>query len=147
MTRRALITGITGQDGSYLAELLLAKGYHVVGMVRRSSTVNFERIGHLYPKVEIVFYRSFGGKTNTQTSQSRVDYYRILLEDVVVSSVTTNIGSGELPSETFGLKYGKIVCLSSVSALGTIVTLMSVSVSAFSMARRKSPMQYATRCL
>ena len=41
---RALITGITGQDGSYLAELLLEKGYHVVGMVRRSSTVNFERI-------------------------------------------------------------------------------------------------------
>ena len=47
MTNRALITGITGQDGSYLAELLLAKGYHVIGMVRRSSTVNFERIGHL----------------------------------------------------------------------------------------------------
>ncbi|HNA88519.1 MAG TPA: GDP-mannose 4,6-dehydratase, partial [Anaerolineales bacterium] len=43
----ALITGITGQDGSYLAELLLSKGYHVVGMVRRSSTVNFERIEHI----------------------------------------------------------------------------------------------------
>ena len=44
MTRRALITGITGQDGSYLAEFLLDKGYEVVGMVRRSSTVNYERI-------------------------------------------------------------------------------------------------------
>ena len=44
---RALITGITGQDGSYLAELLLDKGYEVVGMVRRSSTTNFERIAHL----------------------------------------------------------------------------------------------------
>jgi GDPmannose 4,6-dehydratase len=43
----ALITGITGQDGSYLAELLLGKGYHVVGMVRRSSTVNFDRIKHI----------------------------------------------------------------------------------------------------
>ncbi len=43
----ALITGITGQDGSYLAELLLEKGYHVVGMVRRSSTVNFDRIKHI----------------------------------------------------------------------------------------------------
>ncbi|HMZ07091.1 MAG TPA: GDP-mannose 4,6-dehydratase, partial [Anaerolineales bacterium] len=43
----ALITGITGQDGSYLAELLLSKGYRVVGMVRRSSTVNFERIEHI----------------------------------------------------------------------------------------------------
>jgi len=47
MTRRALITGITGQDGSYLAELLLTKGYEVVGMVRRSSTVTFERIAHI----------------------------------------------------------------------------------------------------
>ena len=51
MTKRALITGITGQDGSYLAELLLAKGYDVVGMVRRSSTVNFERIAHLQDKL------------------------------------------------------------------------------------------------
>ncbi|MEY4131644.1 MAG: hypothetical protein RLZZ31_1768 [Actinomycetota bacterium] len=51
---RALITGITGQDGSYLAELLLQKGYHVIGMVRRSSTVNFERIGHLQHDIEIV---------------------------------------------------------------------------------------------
>jgi GDPmannose 4,6-dehydratase len=49
----ALITGITGQDGSYLADLLLAKGYRVVGMVRRSSTENFERIEHLRGKVEI----------------------------------------------------------------------------------------------
>jgi GDPmannose 4,6-dehydratase len=54
MTKRALITGITGQDGSYLAELLLAKGYHVIGMVRRSSTVNFERIGHLQDDIELV---------------------------------------------------------------------------------------------
>jgi len=45
--KTALITGITGQDGSYLAEFLLEKGYHVVGMVRRSSTVNFDRIAHL----------------------------------------------------------------------------------------------------
>ena len=43
----ALITGITGQDGSYLAELLLEKGYRVVGMVRRSSTINFDRIKHI----------------------------------------------------------------------------------------------------
>ena len=54
MSKRALITGITGQDGSYLAELLLSKGYHVIGMVRRSSTVNFERIGHLQNDIELV---------------------------------------------------------------------------------------------
>src|SRR5436190_23849095 len=51
---RALITGITGQDGSYLAELLLAEGYEVVGMVRRSSTVNFERIAHIQDKLKLV---------------------------------------------------------------------------------------------
>ncbi|MGB6650115.1 MAG: GDP-mannose 4,6-dehydratase, partial [Bacteroidota bacterium] len=45
--KRALITGVTGQDGSYLAELLLAKRYRVFGMVRRSSTENFERIEHI----------------------------------------------------------------------------------------------------
>lgn len=50
----ALITGITGQDGSYLAELLLAKGYRVVGIVRRSSTTPYERIAHLVDRVELV---------------------------------------------------------------------------------------------
>ena len=51
--QRALITGITGQDGSYLAELLLEKGYEVHGMVRRSSTERFERIEHLRDKVTL----------------------------------------------------------------------------------------------
>ncbi|MDE0894324.1 MAG: GDP-mannose 4,6-dehydratase [Acidimicrobiales bacterium] len=53
MKRRALITGITGQDGSYLAELLLDKGYDVIGMVRRTSTVTFERIDHLMDRIEL----------------------------------------------------------------------------------------------
>ncbi len=52
MTQKALIVGITGQDGSYLAELLLDKGYDVVGMVRRSSTSNMERVAHLADSVE-----------------------------------------------------------------------------------------------
>ncbi len=52
--RRALITGITGQDGSYLTELLLDQGYEVVGLVRRSSTVSFERIAHLQDQITIV---------------------------------------------------------------------------------------------
>ena len=51
--RRALITGITGQDGSYLAEFLLDKGYEVVGLVRRSSMVSFERIAHLQNQITI----------------------------------------------------------------------------------------------
>lgn len=54
MARKALITGITGQDGSYLAEFLLEKGYDVYGMVRRTSTVNFERIQHFQDQIQIV---------------------------------------------------------------------------------------------
>jgi GDPmannose 4,6-dehydratase len=50
----ALITGVTGQDGSYLAEFLLDRGYRVVGMVRRTSTLNFHRIGHIQDRLEIV---------------------------------------------------------------------------------------------
>lgn len=53
MSKRAIITGITGQDGSYLAELLLDKGYEVVGMVRRSSTPNLWRIEHLLDRVQL----------------------------------------------------------------------------------------------
>jgi GDPmannose 4,6-dehydratase len=52
--KKALITGITGQDGSYLAEFLLSKGYEVLGMVRRSSTVNFDRIRHIQDQLVIV---------------------------------------------------------------------------------------------
>jgi GDPmannose 4,6-dehydratase len=54
MAKRALITGVTGQDGSYLAEFLLGQGYEVVGMVRRSSTLNFERIAHIQDQIELV---------------------------------------------------------------------------------------------
>jgi GDPmannose 4,6-dehydratase len=54
MAKRALITGVTGQDGSYLAEFLLDQGYEVFGMVRRSSTVNFERIAHIQDRMTLV---------------------------------------------------------------------------------------------
>ncbi len=54
MQKKALITGITGQDGSYLAEYLLEKGYRVFGLVRRSSTINFERIAHLQERIQLV---------------------------------------------------------------------------------------------
>ena len=52
--KRALVTGVTGQDGSYMAEFLLEQGYEVLGMVRRSSTVNFQRIEHIQDKIELV---------------------------------------------------------------------------------------------
>ena len=54
MAKRALITGITGQDGSYLAEWLLAEGYEVVGLMRRSSTVHIERISHIQERLTLV---------------------------------------------------------------------------------------------
>ena len=53
MSRSALITGITGQDGSYLAELLLEKGYEVHGVIRRSSTETFERIQHIHSDIHL----------------------------------------------------------------------------------------------
>src|SRR5918998_4530043 len=52
--KTALITGVTGQDGSYLAEFLLEQGYEVIGMIRRSSTVNFERIKHIQDDLTLV---------------------------------------------------------------------------------------------
>jgi GDPmannose 4,6-dehydratase len=52
--KRVLITGITGQDGSYLAEFLLNKGYEVFGLIRRTSTVNFERIKHIQDNIELI---------------------------------------------------------------------------------------------
>ncbi len=54
MEKTALVTGITGQDGSYLAEFLLEQGYRVIGMVRRTSTVNFDRIRHIQERVTLV---------------------------------------------------------------------------------------------
>jgi GDPmannose 4,6-dehydratase len=54
MKRRALITGITGQDGSYLAEFLLEQGYEVIGLLRRTSTVSFERISHIQDRITLV---------------------------------------------------------------------------------------------
>ena len=54
MNKRALITGITGQDGSYLAEFLLAQGYEVYGLVRRTSTLNFERIRHIQDDITLI---------------------------------------------------------------------------------------------
>jgi len=52
--KRALITGITGQDGSYLAEFLLSKNYKVFGLTRRTSTPNYERIKHIEDQIELI---------------------------------------------------------------------------------------------
>jgi GDPmannose 4,6-dehydratase len=72
--KRALITGITGQDGSYLAELLLAKGYEVFGIIRRSSSFNTERIDHLYqdPHEPNTRLRMFYGDLNDSSSLNTI---------------------------------------------------------------------------
>ncbi len=74
MAKRALITGITGQDGSYLAELLLQKGYEVFGIVRRSSSFNTERIDHLYqdPHEPNTRLRMFYGDLNDSSSLNTI---------------------------------------------------------------------------
>lgn len=72
--KSALITGITGQDGSYLAEFLLEKGYKVYGLIRRSSTVNFERISHIQRDIELLSGDLLDQKSlSSAVEQSRAD--------------------------------------------------------------------------
>ena len=66
--KKALITGITGQDGSYLAEFLLKKGYEVHGIKRRASSLNTQRIAHIYEdphQINIKFYLHYGDLTDS----------------------------------------------------------------------------------
>ncbi|HOD42254.1 MAG TPA: GDP-mannose 4,6-dehydratase, partial [Candidatus Wallbacteria bacterium] len=72
--KKALITGITGQDGSYLAELLLKKGYEVYGVIRRSSSFNTGRIDHIYqdPHTPEVKLKLIYGDLNDASSLNRI---------------------------------------------------------------------------
>jgi GDPmannose 4,6-dehydratase len=95
--KRVLITGITGQDGSYLAELLLEKGYQVYGLVRRASTENFERIEHLRERLQLV-----QGDLLDQTSllealeESRPDeVYNLAAQSFVPASWNQPVLTGE----------------------------------------------------
>jgi GDPmannose 4,6-dehydratase len=97
MQRTALITGITGQDGSYLAELLLGKGYRVVGMTRRSSTDVHERIEHLGERIEIV-----SGDLLDQSSMTSIvqavrphEVYNLAAQSFVPTSWTQPVLTGE----------------------------------------------------
>ena len=96
--KTALITGITGQDGSYLAELLLEKGYKVFGLVRRSSTVTFERIQHIQDRIELL-----SGDLTDQNSlyyaleQSRPDeVYNLAAQSFVQTSWTQPVLTGDV---------------------------------------------------
>jgi GDPmannose 4,6-dehydratase len=90
---RALITGVTGQDGSYLAELLLAKGYEVVGVVRRTSHHSYERIEHLLDRIEVVAADLLDQHSLTVVLQDEV--YNLAAQSYVPTSWTQPVLTGE----------------------------------------------------
>ena len=94
---KALITGVTGQDGSYLAELLLQKGYEVVGMVRRTSHHSYERIEHLLGRIEVVAADLLDQHSLTVVLQeSRPDeVYNLAAQSYVPTSWTQPVLTGE----------------------------------------------------
>lgn len=107
MTKRALITGITGQDGSYLAELLLDEGYEVTGVVRRSSTTNFERIAHLLDRIEVVpgdILDEFS-LSNILSVHRPVEVYNLAAQSYVQTSFDQPIFTGD----TTGLGVTRIL--------------------------------------
>lgn len=95
---KALITGITGQDGSYLAELLLEKGYDVVGMLRRSSSVNFERIDHIRNDVELAQGDLIDGASmvNVLREHQPDEVYNLAAQSFVQTSFGQPVLTGEI---------------------------------------------------
>ncbi len=98
MPKRALITGITGQDGSYLAEFLLSKGYQVYGLVRRSSTVNYDRIQHIQDHLTLI-----SGDMLDQTSMQEAliqaepeEVYNLAAQSFVQTSWTQPVFTGDV---------------------------------------------------
>jgi GDPmannose 4,6-dehydratase len=98
MAKRALITGITGQDGSYLAEFLLEQGYEVFGLVRRSSTVNFSRIDHIQERITLI-----SGDMLDQTSMQTAlqdcepqEVYNLAAQSFVQTSWTQPVFTGDV---------------------------------------------------
>jgi len=94
---KALITGITGQDGSYLAEHLLAKGYEVIGVVRRTSHHSYERIEHLIPRVRIVAADLLDQHSLTMVLQETQpdEIYNLAAQSFVPTSFTQPVLTGE----------------------------------------------------
>lgn len=98
MTRKALITGITGQDGSYLAEFLLGKGYDVYGMVRRTSTVRYERIQHIQNQLQLV-QGDMGDLSSLITAISAVEpdeVYNLAAQSFVPTSWNQPVFTGDI---------------------------------------------------
>ncbi|MCU0463690.1 MAG: GDP-mannose 4,6-dehydratase [Anaerolineae bacterium] len=98
MPKRALITGITGQDGSYLAELLLKEGYEVYGLIRRTSTVRYERIRHIQDQIKIL-----SGDMGDQTSMTKAltiaqpdEVYNLAAQSFVQTSWDQPVFTGDV---------------------------------------------------
>jgi GDPmannose 4,6-dehydratase len=95
---RALITGITGQDGSYLAELLLDRGYEVVGVVRRSSTVSFERIAHIQDQLTLVpgDLLDQGSLVSIIAEHRPTEVYNLAAQSFVMTSFSQPVLTGDV---------------------------------------------------
>ena len=98
MTKRALITGITGQDGSYLAELLLAKGYEVHGVIRRSSSPNTERIDHLLDRLKLhtADLLDMGSLLSVLEASDPHEVYNLAAQSYVATSWKQPVLTGEV---------------------------------------------------
>ncbi len=96
--KTALITGATGQDGSYLADFLLEKGYEVVGMVRRSSTITFERIKHIQDKITVVQgdLHDQGSLVHLIEEYKPVEVYNLAAQSFVPTSWSQPVLTGEV---------------------------------------------------
>ena len=130
---RALITGITGQDGSYLAEHLLAKGYEVIGVVRRTSHHSYERIEHLIPRIRIVAAALLNQHSLTMVIQDvqPAEIYNLAAQSFVPTSFTQPVLTGEFTAlgVTRILEAVRLVCptarfyqASSSEMFGKVVT-------------------------
>ena len=96
--RKHLITGITGQDGSYLAEFLLEKGYEVYGMVRRTSTVRYERIQHIQSQINII-QGDMGDLSSLITAISSIEpdeVYNLAAQSFVPTSWNQPVFTGDI---------------------------------------------------
>src|SRR4030081_1716067 len=97
---RALITGITGQDGAYLSEFLLAKGYEVVGLVRRNSTPNLSRLEQLGVVDRITFLEGDLGDqlsiVNAVMDAEPTEFYNLAAQSFVPESWKTPVQTGEI---------------------------------------------------
>lgn len=138
--RRALITGITGQDGSYLAELLLEKGYQVFGLIRRSSTVNFERIRHIQDDVELLSGDLLDQNSLTyalQASQAQ-EVYNLGAQSFVPASWEQPLLTGEITA------LGVTRLLEAIRATDRSIRFYQASTSEIFGKVRESPQSEAT---